>query len=667
MWAFAVAKSSISASQASVLALLTKRFAEDGDGFFFGTLWYPYQAAAPVDDKFCTKDRRYIGEARGFYPFRDDPNDLSKGEFFAWNSFTHTKTSKTKTKYVRKHGGLDIYAPYFPFPFEIPIYALVTSKVLFRTRWRNLSVAKNKETQEFFRKFPSLGDRITQTVTFGTRTVHLDYGHLARFAGDDRGPRDRSGQRSVTAGELIGFAGKSGNADTRKESSTRASPFMMNSGHVHLSLRGDLAKEKLLDALPLPLAFHPDQKRLNLKSVEEEKQKRLNITAWNTPAGDRPVLRMAMPEATVAPAKLVEFKPQRPKRVKGRRGRYSKPFNHLDVDSSRILAVTHKAYTDATARIAVTSYKDKALAEWERLTDPDDKHHDKAYWGETVGALVNRAITRAAQAEAQTGPVIKGQGGHILVALMHLLEAQFILFGGGAFNALNEQSTSVSDPEREIPISGIGVRGRMFALAYPNAVCALHDARLMLPDAGNNKVRRTVFSVTFGAGGLRHATLCNQVVETEEYKGTASDIQNLPDDDKKELRRVFGGMWKTTKSLRDLYIDTYRHRDALSVGGPRPNSLPSLDAFKGRVAAVAGEMNLLAGLQHNLVKKDSTKKVLAVAILRALAKSNATAFAEARAISGQRKPQIPPAAQLFGLQLKPDDPKGPSCHETHHT
>lgn len=636
--------------------------AKAGHGRLFSQGWYPHQLKEPVGDKDFSQ---YDGEARGFYP-KHGSNNLQLGTFYPWNSFVnHERYNNENPRQPgdgRTHFGIDIYAPYFPFPFEVPIHAIAPGRLLHQTFFSDLTwtlIDKDKKLYE--RRPQALGNRISQTVKLDPKSrkkdVVVSYGHLSRFAGSDHDPRDRPERREVAAGELIGFAGKTGNAEHHGECSTRQTPFNINAGHVHLSLRGSLKSTSLLEVLPRPIAFHPDQMLLHghkgkpkVETIWLEKTTRIKKDDWGE---KRPKLRETMPTPRIAPA-LIDFVGQHPPPrapVKGagkvlRRGRYAVPFQWLDVDSTAKLKITRKAYAQIADRLADDDgkYLAKAEARWmAHLATAAEDTLDTTRWDETAQALAVRAVARITKAKLQpdTGQPIPAQGAHPIIALMHLLEAQYILMGGVAIEALNsdkysnQQTAKPADWVRQ-PICGIGVHGKLYALAYEHAVAALHDTHI-------KKVR--VWSVTFGAGSMRHATL-------------GHNILNLIPNGDTDTRKAVAGMIRTCQRIRRLTGYVTAARIALTWGDQFHVTVVGKEIIriKEQQTAVADALRTLGA--------EKRKKLLGM-----IGISNTALFDGALEVAGKPETDFkrPAAATLLGLHAKPFTSGGEHADGPHHT
>ena len=172
----------------------------------FTNVIYPTQLAAPA---ILGK----AGELRGFYA-----NDRWKPK---WSGFMYARST------TRKHGGVDIFAPR-----NTPIVAMIDGE------------AEHRTTPD------DMGTRVHLKFRFAGVDYRFILGHLDRFEG---------GERSVTKGTVVGYAGCSGNAAGAQPCVTPNACGKFST-HLHLQLKRD-ADGKLLDplkALSWSLAYDDD-------------------------------------------------------------------------------------------------------------------------------------------------------------------------------------------------------------------------------------------------------------------------------------------------------------------------------------------------------------------------------------------------------------------------
>ena len=325
------------------------------------------------------------------------------------------------------------------------------------------------------------------------------------------------------------------------------------------------------------------------------------------------------------------------KRPKRRRALYPKPFHWIDVDSTKTLKTTLASYEWAAERLAratgneetkdavSVAHLDDAIKEFGRLLSIEPVHNDEEYWGDTAGALLNRArdvLHRVAlSAEGKTG-----QGAAVARALLYFKEALWIVMGGPPLQALTRSKVQVE--------CGIGVRGHLFATAWPGAVAALHTAT-------PSKRSKSALSITFGAGGLRHATVT--VLAYDQAQGEA--VQNL-------IGRLIGALLR----MQAVHRLAYRLNERFSKGettsfrnfwadqpevGPIPDPKPA-NSLYADIYRLADDLGTHA--------RASDRKTIQ-AFLRALIAGNVTAFNEAVKVSNQPEGEVAIAPALVGLHL----------------
>lgn len=472
---------------------------------------YPTQLKNPPgsEGNYGKSNGTYFGEGRGFYPERGPASgtSISNGYFQPWNSFHHDASDSDGDH--RSHAGIDIYAPYFPFPYEIPVRAVASGTIWNRTEWGDFSRSQSGTLAK-----PDLGNRISLyvPVKVGGKS-HLFvffYGHLNRFAQDDRDPRNRrnAGSRRVRAGDIIGYVGLSGNADTKGEASTRVSPFNVGSGHLHLAVaylkpvqKKDGTKRSVpiyfdpLDVLTKSMGFHPDANDLGLGGPSQEKTSKTKAADWIGADLKESRVDPDLRKSVLRSGSKSGLK--RPKTKSGgfRRATLPRPFQTIDVDDTAGLRATRQAYELMKSRLEIASYKTKAIERWKAHFPGGDteEDNDTTRWGRSVWALSRRADSRFDEVKK------KKDAGHAIASAAHLHEALYILLGGPAFEVLGQNGG------KKQVACGIGMRGSIAGLALDGAVAAIHFSKLPTGDKAQGAVS-SVASVTFGSGGIRHAT-----------------------------------------------------------------------------------------------------------------------------------------------------------------
>ncbi len=493
-------------------------------GFFGHPTWYPVQfdeTASGETNHGTGKTATYYGELRGYYP-------NYQGYFQPWNSAYHAQQYNPTNQpqgepplNYRKHNGVDLYAPYHPFPLEIPVYALMDGKLSQRSQFNQWNPVGNRADLEFWVKIAGTPYR-----------VELTYAHLSRFAPAPEGRRIISATRfRVKAGDLIGFIGKSGNADRQMESSGKDLEFKVNAAHIHVGIRVDYVAQDPYPLLDERFAYHPNRDELFPTAPNEElesKGKHFLPSVFGTRLRDempkvKPI-KATLRAGTQAGIRVSAQKPdgndKRPSRVP-----FPSIFRAIDTNNTRHLRATELAYILATRRLSSSSAASKEHIRYalKGPVDPDDTEKMRepwlaSYlgdakadaWSDTLEDYAERARDHAAKMVADE----ETRTWHLCAAFHVLHEGLWVLMLGPAFSGFC-RGWYHPDPSRRYgePQTGIGLRGRVLATQFQESVVALHFSALPQKSA---KIPPPpplqMFSVTFGSGGLRHATLPRHVV-----------------------------------------------------------------------------------------------------------------------------------------------------------
>lgn len=407
-----------------------------------------------------TKETRVTtdaGELRGSFP--------KGGGQDVWQPYLSRLWGRTNKETKKAaHGGWDIYAPYFPFPNEVPIYAPISGR---------MQTVFNVESPD------DLGNRIWLWTGKPWQSQRLIFGHLNRFNGRSR---------DVKKGEIIGYAGCSGNADTKGECTT-AGQFRVNTGHVHLSLRN--AAGKTADPLPaLGWALrYSDWKKTDSKTPSQWEASGDLLPSVPAPADWRGRLN-----AKSFAIELVKRKTTRAKAL-------PEPFNLIDIDRESSIEQTYDALVVMHSRLKKA--KDHKKYKFQ--------HHGVKVFRESI----KDATKLVAQIEAQRGTISEGEPAKSLGTITRMLfdanRLFWLMIGGKALLRV------VSNPNRNSvwtgvpPDCGLAGNGESWIIAAPNAQSALHAARF---DDDEGNPLDWAASVTFGAGTDFHATLATSDADT---------------------------------------------------------------------------------------------------------------------------------------------------------
>lgn len=469
--------------------------------FLGGT--YPSQLAdGPVDG--CH------GEYRGFFPRGGG----------VWNP----KGSQFGSRGTG-HPGIDIYAPYAPLPLETPVRALFDGKLTCRYE----QVEPNK-----------IGNR-AEIRPAGKKKV-FSYGHLARFEGRSR--------NDVKAGEIIGYAGCTGNADTERECSRPNSPCNVNAGHLHLSVR-DESKSPAETADPL--SHVALRLRIDSGGADADLARERPCSKWVT-GGSGLQQPWQPPPPDAKRRRLAVQEKMDWRRADGNRVPLPEPFALLEFDSTAQLRASHAFYKLCSLRLEKLSELESRReelglsAEDKELKTFLSTRAAVAVAAFPAGAESALTTMRARIVREDRGVIGLGAADAVecvpgwLLRHVSVLEQMLWLVCGGA--ALNHLASNVASTEKDAVIigkepdqdprymalpllskkgftqfkcsgpleCGAGVGGSAWMSVADGSRSALHLTGIRTGE-GDQAQDRWVSSVTFGAGSLMHATVSERMAD----------------------------------------------------------------------------------------------------------------------------------------------------------
>ena len=593
-----------------------------------------------------------IGELRGFYPNYGATDPIKHGFWYPENSRFHPQ--KQLAPYHRRHIGVDLYAPYHHFPHEVPVLALFDGHI---------------QSAPWVLHGNAVGNQLNLYIT-GVEGLELTnwrllYAHLSRVIPTTRVPGDgktydSQGRLKVTKGQVIGYIGISGNVDTRGEATTLESPAGVGSAHLHLVLkRGASAYDPArilpdtLDEVALENYTPPDPLTAD---------KRPAASKWKTQETDPKI-----PDPTIAGkvlssgglGKVRSFHIRAVTRRRRKKGGSSRqvanpPFHELEFDNTRLLNRTLAAYQELDRKLAEDGIIRKlAMKHWKQ----DLAAYNAAAFKKRIGHTVGDHLHRARQVAAKDHVGSDDRGARAVLAMMHLTQALHTLIAGPALAAAGEHyvttyksdweatananntGTWISFPSNvsvtvpPIRIScGIGVQGRLLALAYhdgaASGVIGMHQTRPALPSAA--LPTDWVYSTSYGTGGLRHATFC---------ENTGSDEAG---ENGKTLKQISHQIARAFDYLAFLHTTTISIHKRLT----NPETAPEegeLDTtlWTQFTGGVTYHISLIEAAQDKLTTltwkgtdgTDLGNERLRREVLQAMVKANITAFTKAVEVS----------------------------------
>lgn len=447
----------------------------------------------------------YDGEYRGFYPSGN-----------AWRPKSSHYLGRVGS---HPHRGVDVYAPYAVHPLETPVCAVVDGTLYCRDALTEPQQLGNRAELKF-------GDNFEKTFS---------YGHLSRFEGRDG--------RKVKAGEVIGYSGCSGNADTLGECS-KCGVCNINSGHVHLSVRGPANMDRN------PLTHCNLRLRFGVGDPLLKEQKCSDWIHPETGSGLREKWKPDLP----LPGKLQGKSQLNWRRVEANRAPLKKPFTTLEFDAPAELETTRSFYAMGVKRLA----KNAAMADTPK--SEDDKELKRLLKRVRDSAVVELRANGAMRLENLRKQLVDAHGevlglqplddatrvpGWLLRHLAVLSQMCWVVFGGAALDRLADNDGGTADkPQygplkqidmhnptaphkdmnaRYLPQCGAGMGGTAWMSASSDtARNAVHYTNLGAELVAGEKRPYWITSVTFGAGSLMHATI-SELMAYPTYGGAAAD------------------------------------------------------------------------------------------------------------------------------------------------
>ncbi|MGR5550682.1 M23 family metallopeptidase [Vibrio sp. DNB22_12_1] len=406
----------------------------------------------------------YAGEYRGYYPPSGGLN---------WRP----KSSQRGGRNGGKHNGVDIYTGYGPFPVDTPI----------------LSATDGKLTLMFDDQKPNdLGNRAAIVTNVNGKELHFRYGHLSRFA---------RGSGEVKKGEIIGYAGCTGNADTKGECSEDG-PCGITSCHVHLTvaINGSFTKENTPDPIPI-LGWKLD--------YENDKSLKCNDISGRKWVPPRPSGRLIAWD-------VLEHKRERTPSGRQKRKPLAAPFQYIAFDDTRRLLQAVAAYQNLQSRITSQKTTHHAGESKNKTTFGDDlKKYMRDVWRGKIDAP-KRAFQPQRVSHVRVLDTLDKEiqdirsnntiplGGSVARALLVGAHALWYLMGGATIRAgmsnrrLKDLGTKkLPVPTKSsLPSCGLGVNGHAILVATDQAQVAFHFSTLKVSLVKEHDI--TAVSLDFG-------------------------------------------------------------------------------------------------------------------------------------------------------------------------
>ncbi|WP_086607269.1 M23 family metallopeptidase [Erythrobacter donghaensis] len=581
----------------------------DSDFQFFPDGKYPVQLKHGFDPA-------YHGEYRGFYP-----EDTTKSVAQQWRPESSRFDGRTPP-----HGALDIYAPFAPHPLETPVCAVADGDLVCRVG----DVSPN-------------GVWNRAEIHFGKHQKY-SYGHLSRFEGRNR--------KGVKRGEVIGYAGCTGNADTQQECS-KCGECRVNSGHVHLIEFKDThiqpptkVNPLISTGLKLRYGAGDDSKTIDCKDlVKPVGSGRPDVWMPPGPSGNQPRL---ISETVTVPLRAGD------KGGKAVRTPLAKPFQHLEFADTKLLESSRDFYALCDLRRSRAADAKSPLGKF--LETRRAAALDLLTIGGTsmLGELKGRVLKadrtviglEAADPDTQVAE-------WVMRHLSYLNQMLWVAFGGPALNAYATNVAGTSGGDRykmsgalgttELALAdkallecGGGLGGSAWLSASsPYARTAIHRSWIDLEASDGKVEEKWVYAVSFGAGSLMHATVSHSMADYR-FGGTKTgqEMEERIDDHISALRQ-------TAASVVDVNHRIMLHSVALSgTGGEEAQHL-----------ALAELRPLIQSAVDRLLDCALADLAFAQALLDRLIVGNRVLFAEFCKLANKGEKDTPFSPTLYTVTL----------------
>lgn len=563
----------------------------------------------------------YAGELRGFYP----DTTPQGGDGYWYPKYSTMGGRPTGTH----HDGIDIYAPYFDFPLETPIYAMVSGT----------ATAKSNALEP-----NDIGNRIWLWPENASADTRYIFGHLNRFRGRFKPTYNPRQARKVRKGELIGYAGHSGNADKYREASS-IGEFYINAGHVHLKWQKAGAVADGAIELGWKLRFNKPGE-LGLLHLDQFKtQLRLDTKISRNPKKGLLGARSRAPETVSWNAPGTSL---------------GEPFELIDVDDRNALQATYNAYVLMTKRLKPEQTAHRArgverfqrdINEWVIYKNKETTDKSRLY------RLFDEIETRKASFKTM-GASGEDCSTDIALLLLATYQALYVLMGG----------PSLHDVARKVPPAssgavvdcGIGPGGIARALSAGHGQAVMQHVWLAYRnDKREVALRDTVtMGVSFGAGTEWHAIMDETILALDRLPNVTAQQKLV-----RELVMATFRLGDTATYVFDLAL---RNSALIKTGRGEKNyrRFKQIDGFvDATVKVIADIKELLPSLAWKApdaripdAEKEATQTAIATLLQQAAGTASNALDAAMKAFQQQGPtaiPRITPQVGMLWLQPYP--------------
>lgn len=511
----------------------------------------PSQSAKELTD---AEKGTYAGELRLYYD--GSPNILKPKSSTYGDTRDFDRNSKT---FTTPHGGVDVYAPAWPYPHEVPVVAICAGKI--ERKFDDNSPDKNGH-RIFLKPSDDPGERFI-------------FAHLNRFEGPDR---------AVKPGEIIGYVGCSGNAGGANCLNPN-NDFRIASSHVHLQRKKWEVNQNPLAALNWKLRYDTTSASAPLEPVP------ISLTDWDKRGELRDeVAKQPRPSTMLRIGDGAALGDED----------VSRPWLDTPIDRAKrlcianveALATTERCYALATAKLAGSlpqaqrqSVRTVALAATAKIVTSLGATADDVgrHW-QRLNDIANELFPDSAiPADAMPARIVEANT-ILTEVLFDGGRAFWQAICGPALRAVAAVKVASVAGSGSAPDGGLGINGSSLVFTCGRGVVGLHRSLLLETSAVGLPKPYSKWTVCagFGSGSGNHAVLDQGIVSKVNDAGhkavlaAVSDLWTAQNALAKQVYRVppSDSRAQTWRAISQGLKAVATLRDAIGTAGTALAALP---------------------------------------------------------------------------------------------